>query len=145
MLLAFHIWAAVSLFISCGICSRSLSPDPLVRQTQLELCLTEHMASSDSPSQHKFYMSSVFMQQKTTGRRGPGFKCIFLLTHVSVSQLRHVLTGSTFMMSLFLARCFFIRSDLPTSLSLCIISTQANRLWDPSLLCAEPYGPRGSQ
>lgn len=59
--------------------------------------LPRHMSSSDSLSQHKFYMSYVFMKQNRTRRGAPVFECIFLLAYVSVSQLWHVLTSPALM------------------------------------------------
>lgn len=59
-LLAFRVWAAVSLFMSRGICSRGLSPRLLARQAQLELCLGTWPHPPTPLSQHKFYMSGLY-------------------------------------------------------------------------------------
>lgn len=59
-LLAFRIWAAISLFTSRGICSPGLSPRLPPRQAQLGLRLGTWPRPPDSPSQRKLYMSGLY-------------------------------------------------------------------------------------
>lgn len=87
-LLAFRIWAAISLFMSRGICWRSLSPRLRLRLSSA----SAHGLTLRLLSLHKFYMSGLY---GTIGsrEREPNIAMHFLGLHARQSCPRK----STFM------------------------------------------------